>query len=85
MAYFNCIAILKYMFPFVSKTFEATGSTKRKPPSLFSRLLTLWFHVCYIVVAVAVVTWQFAILDWHNCGKVSDNVECEGLYLSRLL
>ncbi|GJP54615.1 hypothetical protein CLOM_g13684 [Closterium sp. NIES-68] len=70
MSFFNCMAILRFFFPFISKKFEATGSTKKKAPAVWERLLTVWFHVGFCVAGVGAVAWRFATVDFHDCGML---------------
>ncbi|CAI7885396.1 unnamed protein product, partial [Closterium sp. NIES-54] len=70
MSFFNCMAILRFFFPFISKKFEATGSTKKKAPAVWERLMTVWFHVGFCVAGVGAVAWRFATVDFHDCGML---------------
>eukprot|EP00897_Mesotaenium_endlicherianum_P001832 jgi/Mesen1/1677/ME000137S00590 len=61
MAPYNCMAILRFFFPFITKSFVATGSMKRTT-SVLSRLATVWFHITYAVLSLGVVTWKLNML-----------------------
>lgn len=82
MAYFNSVAILQFLFPLLSRKFEATGatghadSTTAKPCAAvqyctaLSKFKIVWFHILFCIAGIAVVARRLQGLDVHDCGKV---------------
>lgn len=69
-AWFNCLAILRFMFPFVASRFDATGSTKKRQLTVWDRLLTLAFHILYVACGLSVIAYKFATLKFTDCGRL---------------
>lgn len=72
MSFYNCVAIAKFFFPCLSRTFQATGAATGQRQALLLRLRIVWFHLLFCTAAIGVVVWSALHVDYRDCGKVRD-------------
>lgn len=70
MSFYNCVAIAKFFFPCLSRTFQATGAAPGQAQGLLLRLRIVWFHLTFCAAAVAVIVWSVLHVEVADCGKV---------------
>ncbi|GBG90685.1 hypothetical protein CBR_g51129 [Chara braunii] len=75
MAPYKCLSVLRAYIPWVSKTFEATGSKSTDdytgPFALVFAILKscqlIGFHLLYVVIALAGIGWRITLTDLNSC------------------
>lgn len=70
MAWHNCMAIFKVATSDIHREFLATGALQSKHKGLLRRLMTVWFHVVFVLTCLGVVAWKLATMDYRDCVKV---------------
>ncbi|GBG82414.1 hypothetical protein CBR_g34790 [Chara braunii] len=82
MAPYKCLSVLRAYIPWISKTFEATGSRTTDDfsgPFGFLLVTIKWgqligFHLLYVIIALAAIAWRISVLNVGSCHELMSSV-----------